>query len=248
MSNIDKHAVQAVADLKAGYTLGHADVAILNELARIALASLEAEAVALRDERSGSGGISKKPGFNDLPHGTPLYAAPPAPVALPVQHWEELCRQNPDMSIGDAIIRAAWWNHCAAMLQGAERVTTDNKLPAIGWLRADYQDDNRGLRGNAPLFVLGKKDPSTVWGLDYIPLTSNSPVIPDGWVACSERMPEVGVKVLCFPVNDEPIHATYNGQVWLQDISWSVSDEPIDNVISCNVTHWMPLPAAPQQE
>lgn len=45
MSNIDKHAVQAVADLKAGYTLGHADVAILNELARIALASLEAEPV-----------------------------------------------------------------------------------------------------------------------------------------------------------------------------------------------------------
>ncbi|HCA7858562.1 TPA: DUF551 domain-containing protein, partial [Enterobacter hormaechei] len=67
----------------------------------------------------------------------------------------------------------------------------------------------------------------------------------DGWVACSERMPEVGVKVLCFPVNDEPIHATYNGQVWLQDISWSTSDEPIDNVISCNVFHWMPLPAAP---
>lgn len=76
----------------------------------------------------------------------------------------------------------------------------------------------------------------------------NSPVIPDGWVACSERMPEVGVKVLCFPVNDEPIHATYNGQVWLQDISWSTSDEPIDNVISCNVFHWMPLPVAPQQE
>lgn len=42
VSNIDKHAVQAVADLKAGYTLGHADVAILNELARISLASLEA--------------------------------------------------------------------------------------------------------------------------------------------------------------------------------------------------------------
>ncbi|HDS2351718.1 DUF551 domain-containing protein [Enterobacter hormaechei] len=77
---------------------------------------------------------------------------------------------------------------------------------------------------------------------------SNRDELPDGWVACSERMPEVGVKVLCFPVNDEPIHATYNGQVWLQDISWSVSDEPIDNVISCNVFHWMPLPAAPQQE
>ncbi|KFD04278.1 DUF551 domain-containing protein [Raoultella planticola] len=48
-----------------------------------------------------------------------LYAAPqPAPVVPPMQHWEELCRQYPDMSIRDAIIRAAWWNHCrAAMLQ-----------------------------------------------------------------------------------------------------------------------------------
>ncbi|ELE9714538.1 hypothetical protein RM403_002202, partial [Enterobacter kobei] len=50
MSNIDKQAVQAVADLKAGYTLGHADVAILNELARIALASLEAEPVCVIDQ------------------------------------------------------------------------------------------------------------------------------------------------------------------------------------------------------
>jgi hypothetical protein len=79
-------------------------------------------------------------------------------------------------------------------------------------------------------------------------VSGNSPVIQDGWVSCGERMPEIGIKVLCFPVNDEPIHATYNGQVWLQDISWSTSDEPIDNVISCNVFHWMPLPAAPQQE
>lgn len=43
----------------------------------------------------------------------------PAPVVPPKQHWEELCRQHPDMSIRDAIIRAAWWNHCrAAMLNG----------------------------------------------------------------------------------------------------------------------------------
>lgn len=41
MSNIDKQAIQAVADLKAGYTLGRTDVAILNELVRIALALLD---------------------------------------------------------------------------------------------------------------------------------------------------------------------------------------------------------------
>lgn len=70
---------------------------------------------------------------------------------------------------------------------------------------------------------------------------------PGKWISVSERMPEVGVKVLCFPVEDEPIHAVFNGQLWLQDISWSNSDEPIDNVITCNVTHWMPLPAAPRE-
>ena len=73
------------------------------------------------------------------------------------------------------------------------------------------------------------------------------PAVPGKWIPVSEQMPEVGVKVLCFPVKDEPIHATFNGQLWLQDISWSGSDEPIDNVIPTSVTHWMPLPAAPQE-
>lgn len=70
--------------------------------------------------------------------------------------------------------------------------------------------------------------------------------VPGKWIPVSERLPDVGVKVLCFPAKDEPIHATFNGQLWLQDISWSGSDEPIDNVITASVTHWMPLPAAPQ--
>lgn len=42
MSNIDKQAVQAVADLKAGYTLGHADVEIIQQMAL--------DAVTLMDE------------------------------------------------------------------------------------------------------------------------------------------------------------------------------------------------------
>lgn len=74
-----------------------------------------------------------------------------------------------------------------------------------------------------------------------------APAVPGKWIPVSERMPEVGVKVLCFPVKDEPIHATFNGQLWLQDVSWSGSEEPIDNVIPVTVTHWMPLPAGPQE-
>lgn len=42
MSNIDKQAVQAVADLKVGYTLGHADVEIIQQMAL--------DAVTLMDE------------------------------------------------------------------------------------------------------------------------------------------------------------------------------------------------------
>ncbi|ENS0249795.1 DUF550 domain-containing protein [Klebsiella pneumoniae] len=76
---------------------------------------------------------------------------------------------------------------------------------------------------------------------------SDPATVPGKWIPVSERMPEVGVKVLCFPAEDEPIHAVFNGQLWLQDVSWSGSEEPIDNVIPVTVTHWMPLPAGPQE-
>ncbi|HDX4638498.1 TPA: DUF551 domain-containing protein [Enterobacter hormaechei subsp. steigerwaltii] len=143
------------------------------------------------------------------------------------------------------------WERRAAMLQGAEPVTTAYKLPAIGWLRADYQNDNRGLRGNAPLFVLGKKDPSTVWGLDYIPLISNSPVITDGWVACSERMPDIGIEIFYFcqddGLRDCGIVSSSNFSD-RGDAQLYVHAEGYDLRFGVDITHWMPLPAAPQQE
>ncbi|HFK5736988.1 TPA: hypothetical protein ACG0DN_000042 [Enterobacter roggenkampii] len=133
MSNIDKQAVQAVADLKAGYTIGNADVAILNELARIALASLEAEAVAYiiqdADARSrGEKGILRY--FANISDEdineyeitvTPLYAAPPAPVSVP-----DAMEMDDDFDSAFEHGKAVGWNACrAAMLQGA-----DGKYPA----------------------------------------------------------------------------------------------------------------------
>lgn len=114
--------------------------------------------------------------------------APPAPVAMKDHQFRELVNELRDIAVkyhGSQQLR----EHIArtiraAMLQGADQapVKQPSSNSIIGWLRADYQDDNRGVRGNAPLFVLGKKDPSSVWGIDYIPLTANSPVITDGWV------------------------------------------------------------------
>ncbi|WP_245169292.1 DUF551 domain-containing protein [Enterobacter cloacae] len=72
----------------------------------------------------------------------------------------------------------------------------------------------------------------------------NSPVIQDGWVACSERMPEEGSKVIVFrprasESNDPPVKtATYKGgREYYHGFD-----------CYCEPTHWMPLPAAPQQE
>ena len=164
MSNIDKHAVQAVADLKAGYTLGHADVAILNELARIALASLEVEPVAYmyKDNLHADARFSLHTRFGNWSQEDineyeiteiPLYTAPPAPVSVPddvsgplAHAYKELTptfmRNHidvferygiyPDGSAGIQAMRIALdgMNRRAAMLQGAEPVTTAYKLPA----------------------------------------------------------------------------------------------------------------------
>lgn len=66
----------------------------------------------------------------------------------------------------------------------------------------------------------------------------NSPVIPDGWVACSELMPEQFKAILAF---------NEYGEVWsgAYDRYWNFY---CDNLLVEHVTHWMPLPAAPQQE
>lgn len=131
MSNIDKHAVQAVADLKAGYTLGHADVAILNELARIALASLEAEAVGEvvlgeyddcgchPDARVVCIAADGQADWENFKDGTRLYTAPQAPVSVPDEVTAEDCPAFVKYDVTD--VDEAWargFNACrAAMLQ-----------------------------------------------------------------------------------------------------------------------------------
>ncbi|MCU3671357.1 hypothetical protein N8X03_25960 [Enterobacter hormaechei subsp. steigerwaltii] len=125
MSNIDKQAVQAVADLKAGYRLGHADVAILNELARIALASLEAEPVAWL---LSGGGAKNNVSFDSgnayadpLREVTPLYTAPPAPVSVPAA-----MEMDDDFDSSFEHGKAVGWNaYRAAMLQGANGTLTN---------------------------------------------------------------------------------------------------------------------------
>lgn len=71
----------------------------------------------------------------------------------------------------------------------------------------------------------------------------NPPVIPNGWVACSERMPNIGVPVItcCGDVVQYAAYA-WDGKEW-QD--WY---EEYDKLPANTFTHWHPRPAAPQQE
>ena len=154
-------------------------------------------------------------------------------------------------------------------LEWAARLAEANHPETGDWLYDDHIDLAKAIRKGqdmTPVQPVADSEPVIVVGddggdaLSYRRLIQSfepgtklyrhaqpAPAVPGKWIPVSERMPEVGVNVLCFPAEDEPIHAVFNGQLWLQDISWSNSDEPIDNVITCNVTHWMQLPAAPQE-
>lgn len=196
------------------------------ELARMALAAMDSEPVAYiskSDFDAGYPHILARRDFNKA-CTMPVYAAQPALVVqcpFPCG-WENLNK----LAIQDAAFVAR------GLVEG-EPTTEAQRQAAIS-------NNDRLLKVisacRAAMLAAAPQSP----GIE--PAT-----VPGKWIPVSERMPEVGVKVLCFPVKDEPIHATFNGQLWLQDISWSGSDEPIDNVIPTSVTHWMPLPAAPQE-
>ncbi|HEA0147537.1 DUF551 domain-containing protein [Escherichia coli] len=77
-------------------------------------------------------------------------------------------------------------------------------------------------------------------------INGNSPVTPDGWISCSDRMPEDTKMLLAFS----------QGQIVAAYWNWVVN--PIDykkyraftylsgNILD-DVTHWMPLPEPPQE-
>ncbi|MFA4162022.1 DUF551 domain-containing protein [Enterobacter hormaechei] len=301
MSNIDKHAVQAVADLKAGYTLGHADVAILNELARIALASLEARSRKLFTcGACGAEGLdepleSKCHCCIDGAHWVEsrVYTAPPAPESVPDGVLKSLLPDAEKSEFwfehdGKILFEGVKFNNAvfdacrAAMLQGADgTLTNEGTIPVTqfkpvadmygltsptgsetsftfdaveardfidgGWSCQEYVELGRFQEamlqnGNSP----AQSDCCPEQNYIAPAQDGNSPVIPDGWVACSEQMPEDEQEVI---VQNK---MGYRYVSYFDEHSGLFFDMRGGNQMNCIehifVTHWMPLPAAPQQE
>ncbi|HHT0011498.1 TPA: DUF551 domain-containing protein [Raoultella ornithinolytica] len=198
--------------------------------------------------------LSNRPG-NDtstidraLPVGTQIYRHAQQLVVPPMQHWEELCREYPDMSIGDAIIRAAWWNHCrAAMLQaGSSPAIPDGyvmvpKEPTDEMIAAAMNCDDVLFNSDESFCVqFGNIYEAMLAAGPQLP-GSDPATVPGKWIPVSERMPEVGDIVL----------TAMGGSVNVGEMERSGANyRYFTSVISGRelpATHWMPLPAAPQE-
>lgn len=268
------------------------------ELARIALLSMEAEPVAKIIAHYPLGVDVGKQKFvqaiGELPDfGGYLFAAPPAPVVP-----EEATPENVEMLSGyvstykltdsERDIAAEIWNACrAAMLQSGnfrenknsstnnfrEIAETSTNYPAIpsevlsailkvARIRADFDDfdgDRRGIgdcldEAEQELIVTINKYASQ---LAAEPIAPNDvreqtaipqvPVTPDGWISCSERMPNDKQYVWCWGKSYGWTECdTFEGYY---DCSrnkwWAVTDDGEEPALK--VTHWMPLPEPPQE-
>ncbi|EFC7564118.1 DUF551 domain-containing protein [Escherichia coli] len=273
------------------------------ELARIALAALEAEPIGFRCRRNDNLGdwsyvYHREPDDFERKHLVieGIYAAPPAPVVP-----EEKPMPNPlSMYAVDAVAAIAevrGWNACrAAMLQSGnfrenknsstnnfrkipEASTSSPVTPALlpgGFTIEEAKELHEDLvRSHISKALSGEKmkkkdrDADLRWihgvivqaawfvkaSLEQNALSGNYPVTPDGWISCSDRMPEMGERqyyVLAADFKNNYPPSIPNTQVgvygdWFNDGNPTWDDGDGEDLHLKEVTHWMPLPEPPQE-
>ena len=189
------------------------------ELARIALASLEAEPIGFRCRRNDNLGdwsyvYHREPDDFERKHLVieGIYAAPPAPVVPEEMYWQDA----PVEGSSKAAAYATGWNDCReAMLQS-------------GNFRENKDSSTNNFR----------KIPEA---------STSSPVTPDGWISCSERIPDDKQYVWCWGKSYGWTECdTFEGYYdWSRNKWWAVTDNGEEP--ASKVTHWMPLPEPPQE-
>ncbi|HFW4909515.1 TPA: DUF551 domain-containing protein [Salmonella enterica subsp. enterica serovar Reading] len=218
------------------------------ELARIALASLEAEPIAWE---CGESIILFNPDTVEAYakraeiSPKPLFSAPPA-LVVPDKLPREYIRGWP-LAYSDY---AEGWNDCrTAMLQGVEPVSNHDEL-ALYYLQgqkdglewaAQLAEANHPLTGDwlydDPL-ELAK---AIRKGPDMPGFAGSPPVTPDGWISCSDRMPnEEDVLVYCSDTKEQMV-GFHKGKGLFQFFYMN----GVEGV--CEPSHWMPLPEPPQE-
>ncbi|EHD8345142.1 DUF551 domain-containing protein [Escherichia coli] len=192
------------------------------ELARIALASLEAK------------------------------QAP----SIPEPMTEEKAYSNVQTSWHDAQYYTTGWNACrAAMLQGSQPVSQTYKFPvntpcqdapAHIWLQTAGVWPEDGELSELTWCSHNQHHDDTLYVRADL-VNGNSQVTPDGWISCSERMPDDKQYVWFFGESRGFAgRDTFEGYYdWSRNKWWAVTD--IGEEPASKVTHWMPLPEPPQE-
>ncbi|MCY0786815.1 DUF551 domain-containing protein [Escherichia coli] len=253
MSTITKERIELFikSPLENGLTRGEQ-----MELARIALASLEAKPIGafhIAEQQVDGTSDYLKDGEWPIDNGIiEVYAAPPVPVVP-----EEKPMPNPlKMYAVDAVAAIAevrGWNACrAAMLQGVEPASNHEELPL------DYlQGQKDGLEWAAQLAEANHPqtgdwlydDPLELAkairkGPDMPEFDGPTPVTPDGWISCSEQMPDDGQHVIILCDGAFVLYAQYRDGEFFDVVR---NGEEFFETQSRNVTDWMPLPEPPQE-
>lgn len=81
-------------------------------------------------------------------------------------------------------------------------------------------------------------------GPDMPEFDGPAPVTPDGWISCSERMPDDGQHVIILCDGAFVLYAQYRDSEFFDVVR---NGEEFFETQSRNVTHWMPLPEPPQE-
>ncbi|EAA7646613.1 DUF551 domain-containing protein [Salmonella enterica] len=284
MTTITKEEVKAfIEQIESDLSNGWEAQIFELKLARIALASLEAEKgadpVVFTDERNLHRiAMGRETSLiwgkqNQEVGDIPLYRhAQPVPVvpedisgiierfqyqADHLSEWHHIDEHSCKVNRRDLVTALEFMNSCrAAMLQGAEPVSNHDEL-ALYYLQgqkdglewaAQLAEANHPLTGDwlydDPL-ELAK---AIRKGPDMPGFAGSSPVTQDGWISCSERMPNDKDYVWCWGKSYGWTECdTFEGYYdWSRNKWWAVTDD-VEEPAS-KVTHWMLLPEPPQQE
>ncbi|EFM2072276.1 DUF551 domain-containing protein [Escherichia coli] len=258
MSTITKERIELFikSPLENGLTRGEQ-----MELARIALASLEAKPIGafhIAEQQVDGTSDYLKDGEWPIDNGIiEVYATHPAPVVpeeKPMPNPLSMLEREITQLIGDA----------------QEATVTGYELIAEAWRLMDGQDPKTSdWHSNASKYlnsnIVEKVDDDRIEAVKAVlrRLAGNYPVTPDGWISCSERMPVIGelnwrtsfpLLVTC-EIGVIPAYygfVSVNGDRhygFMESLKYGDDNgnHPQTNEygLISNVTHWMPLPEPP---
>ena len=265
-----EESIQAVFDLKVGYTLGLADIETLKRVARMALAAMASESGCLpldylqghKDGLEWAARLAEAnhPDTGDWLYDDPIELAkairkgPDMPPSQPVADSEPVIVVGDDG--GDAL---SYRRLIQSFEPGTKLYLHAQPAPVVptfdewlelsgnkplGWVKDAMRESYDACR--AAMFAAAKHDTPALNSVQSVVHVS------DGWIPVSERMPEDDDFVYIWPRPDFGVELhigqycerNHKGGGWYAQVyeqNYGIEWHPI------TVTHWMPPPCAPQE-